>query len=371
MAFLIVARIRTALIVVGTLGLCGCAVVGPQAISGGRGVYAEVINVTEDEQILNAMVHMRYDQSFGMMSVASVTASLRFSARAGGNFGVGPSDAYAGNLVPISVGVAYEENPTISYKPLSGEDFQRRMLAPLSEEDLILLLAAVVHPGRVLSLAVSRVNGLRNPLLTGEPPQRDFARFIELYTGLREDGIMDYVEDPEPESEGESKSRPRYFWEFHDYADAHGDDVREFLDLLGIEKKADGSPIVLPVLQAVGSSTSAIHLNIRSAYRILKLLGDGIELPPSHVAAGVVEPAPESWPGGEPFLRVHSVETSWWDSRPEDASVAIRFRDRWFYIADSDVESKRAFLFLRTMIGMRLADPGADNQAPLLTVPVN
>lgn len=107
----LVARGRSALLVVCALALSGCAVVGPQAISGGRGVYAEVINITEDEQTLNAMVRMRYHQSFGMMSVASITASLRFSAQAGGNFGVGPSDAYAGNLVPLSVGVAYEENP--------------------------------------------------------------------------------------------------------------------------------------------------------------------------------------------------------------------------------------------------------------------
>jgi hypothetical protein len=185
--------------------------------------------------------------------------------------------------------------------------------------------------------------------------------------------VLGYVEAPVPDGESESEIErgTRYFWEIHDYADLHGDSVRELLDLLGIEKEVDGSPIVLPVLQAVGSSTSAIHMRIRSAWRILKLLGDGIELPPSHVAAGVVEPAPESWPGAEPFLRIQTAETSWWDSRPEDASVEIRFRDRWFYIADSDVQSKRAFLFLRTMIGMRLADPGASDKAPVLTVPVN
>ena len=38
------------------LGFCGCAVVGPQSITAGRGAYSEVINQTEDQQILNALV---------------------------------------------------------------------------------------------------------------------------------------------------------------------------------------------------------------------------------------------------------------------------------------------------------------------------
>ncbi len=57
---------RSALLGVVALGFCGCALVGPQSITAGRGVYAEVINRTEDEQILNVMVRMRYDETFGM-----------------------------------------------------------------------------------------------------------------------------------------------------------------------------------------------------------------------------------------------------------------------------------------------------------------
>ena len=231
----------------GALGFCGCAVVGPQSITAGRGVYAEVINRTEDEQILNVIVRQRYDETFGMISVASVTANLSFSAQAGTN---------VGNLVPLSAGVAYEENPTMSYVPLSGEDFMRRMLSPVSTSEWLLIGGPAKHPGYVFALAVRRVNGLRNPLLGEEPPSPEFARFVE------------------------------------------------------------------PVTWAV--------------------------------------------PEEERFITIRSSER-----RPDDATVRIRFRDRWFYIDATDTRSKRAFLFLRTFIGMRLADPGAAQQAPVLTVPVN
>ena len=90
----------TMLALLSALGFYGCAVVGPQSIAAGRGVYAEVINRAEDEQVLNVIVRQRYDETFGMMSVASVTANLRFSTQAGANIGIGDSDNYAGNLVP-------------------------------------------------------------------------------------------------------------------------------------------------------------------------------------------------------------------------------------------------------------------------------
>jgi hypothetical protein len=350
----------------GALGLCGCAVVGPRSISGGRGVYAETINITEDEQILNMIVRQRYDESFAMISVASVTASLRFGVQAGTNIGIGDSDNFAGNLVPLSVGVAYEENPTISYVPLSGDDFMRRMLSPVSTTEWLLVGGAAKHPGHVFDLAVRRVNGLRNRVLGEEPSSPDFARFVDLYGRLRRAGVLDIVQDPEPKLE-----REMYLWDIHDYEDAHGESLHEMLVLLGIEAKPDGSAIFLPVLTAPGSSSSAIHLETRSAVEVLRMFGAGVEIPAAHLEAGIVEPYSWKVPAGRRFITIRSSEKQWWGSRPDDAAVAIRFRDHWFYIDATDTNSKRAFQFLRTFIGMRLADPSATHRAPILTVPVN
>ena len=114
---------------------------------------------------MNVLVRLRYDETFDMLSVASITANLRISAQAATDIGIGNSDNYAGNLVPFSAGIGYEENPTISYVPLSGEDFTRRMLAPVSISEWILLGQNARHPGHVLSVAANRINGLRNPFL--------------------------------------------------------------------------------------------------------------------------------------------------------------------------------------------------------------
>jgi len=348
-------RAKSVLLVVGALGLCGCAAVGPQSITAGRGSYTEVINRTEDEQTLNMLVRLRYDETFGLMSVASVTANLQFSAQAAANIGIGDSDNYAGNLIPLSAGVAYEENPTISYVPLSGEKFTRRMLSPVSVDEWLLIGSGASHPGHVFSLAVRHVNGLRNPLFGEASPSPAFARFIELFDQLRLAGVLDIVAGPK------SKTGPEYFWYIHNYQEAHGDSVRELLGLIGIEVKPDVSPIILPFREAVGSSGAAIHVQTRSALDILRVFGTGIEIPPAHLEAGIVEPRSSA-------IRLITIRSS--PKRPENATVRIRFRDWWFYIDATDTQSKQVFMFLQTFIGMRLADPGAAQQAPLITIPV-
>lgn len=353
-------RARNAVLVVATLGLCACATIGPQSITAGRGAYAEVINNTEDEQILNVLVRQRYDETFGMMSVASITANLQFSTQVAANIGIGDSDNYSGNLVPLAAGVGYEENPTISYVPLSGEDFTRRMLTPVSAGEWILVGQNAEHPGQVFALAAKRVNGLRNSLLAAEPPSSAFKDFVELYDQLRRAGVLDIVQVAKTGSER------AYFWDIHDYEEAHGNGVLKLLDLIGIKVKLDGSAILLPIREAIGRSDSAVHVQTRSAYDVLRVFGTGIEIPPAHLEAGIVEPLRRAVPIQDRFITIRSSET-----RPDNATVRIRFRDHWFYIDATDTQSKRAFLFLRTFIGMRLADTGAAQKAPIITVPVN
>jgi hypothetical protein len=95
------------------------------------------------------------------------------------------------------------------------------------------------------------------------------------------------------------------------------------------------------------------------------VLGTGIDIPTAHLEAGIVEPLTSALPEERRFIRIRSS-----GKRPDDATVRIRFRDWWFYIDATDTQSKRAFLFLQTFIGMRLADLGAAQKAPVITVPV-
>jgi len=103
----------------------GCAGVGPRTLSHGRVDYNETINKTEDEQMLLSIVKGRYGETFSLLKVSGVAANVRFGARAGIDIGFGPSANYAGNLVPFSGLLTYEENPTITYAPVQGDMYFR------------------------------------------------------------------------------------------------------------------------------------------------------------------------------------------------------------------------------------------------------
>jgi hypothetical protein len=353
-------RTINVLLAVGVLGLCGCVVVGPRSITAGRAAYTEVINRTADEQVLNVIVRQRYDETFGMLRVASVTANMRFSARVEGQTGFSSNDGNRDNLVPFSAGISFEENPTISYVPLTGAKFNQEMLSSVTPMEWHLLSGPVKNPSVVLALALRRINGMRNPLPGEAPRPPGFSRFLELYDLLRRAQALDRVHHPEAGKDA------AFYWAIHDYKGKHVDSVREFLELLGIDAKPDGSTIVLPVRIAVGSSSSAVHVEGRSAFDVLRAFGAGIEVPPDHLQAGIVESLTFPVPEDE---RIFTIRSS--AEHPADATVQINFRDRWFYIDATDGKSKRAFAFLRTFIGLRLSDSETNQEGPVLTMPVN
>ena len=356
---------RIAVVVVCAIALGGCNTIGTRALSRGRGAYAEVITKTEDEQLLNIIVRERYDETTSMLAVASITASLRFRAQLGANVGVGDSSDVAGNLVPLSAGVAYEENPTISYVPLSGEDFMNRMLSPVPIGEWVLADGTVKRRDFSVALAVRHISGLRNPLIGEEAGSPRFGRFLELYTALRRSGVLHISRHLG------ATATAGFFWKFHGYDDEHSEKMRELFDLLGVNVRVDGSNISVPFRLDHGRSEDSVNVLTRSALDVIQVFGAGIEVPSDHLESGIVEPIKWTGPTSQPFITIRSSDGGWLASRPENATVAIRYRDNWFYIDSTDTRSKRAFLFLRTFIGIRLADPTSGQRAPVITVPVN
>ena len=54
---------------------------------------------------------------------------------------------------------------------------------------------------------------------------------------------------------------------------------------------------------------------------------------------------------------------------PSDAYLSVRYRDRYFFIDDRDLRSKRSFGLI--MMLSALAEGGADRVLPVLTIPTN
>ena len=56
-------------------------------------------------------------------------------------------------------------------------------------------------------------------------------------------------------------------------------------------------------------------------------------------------------------------------AEPADAFIAVPYRGRWFYIANSDLESRRTLGVLMSLIRLEIGAGTAQN-LPVLTLPV-
>jgi hypothetical protein len=60
------------------------------------------------------------------------------------------------------------------------------------------------------------------------------------------------------------------------------------------------------------------------------------------------------------------IQTS--SDRPRDAAVAVRARDAWFFVADSDLESKSTLSLLAQILALQSGK--VERVAPLVTLPL-
>jgi hypothetical protein len=332
----------------------GCNGMGRTALSAGRGSYNAVINRTEDEQILSMIVRQRYDETYGLLAVASVTANMKIGASLGANVGVGSDSSYAGNLVPFAAGATIEENPTISYVPMRGEQFVAKLLAPLSADHALLLARMSSDDIEALRMLVRRANGLVNPAYATSANGAEFDRFVDAYASLRNEGVLDVVQAADG----------TYELLIHDHAPSHADEIAELLRVLGIARSAPPrAELRVPLRFFVGSARAdGLDLETPSALEVIETAALGVEVPEEHLALGIARRT--SLDEGHRILVVHSSS-----GRPDTPSVAVEHRDHWFYIDARDARSKQSFKMLRTLIGLRLDDAGTQ-QTPVLTVPV-
>jgi len=341
--------------------MIGCSIAGPTSISRGRSDYTEVINRTDDEQLLMTIIRNRYGETFNTLAVTSVAASVRIKTNAGINVGVGPSDNYLGNLVPFSGGFAYEENPTISYMPIEGEQYIRQLLSPIPLDLLLLLTRAAKRPALAFRMLVTRVNDLWNPVFLKSPsakPDPRFNRFVELMTDLMDSGVLYFVKS--------SRKDIGFAVVIHDYAPTHTEKVKEKLSLLDLSMPEDGkTDIILPISLAVGESEwGGISILTRSVSDVIEIMSASIDVPEDHAGSGLALRYPRKGFGEEGIRIQHSRK------RPKHASVAVKYRESWFYIAETDQTTKLMFHIIRTLWSVRITETAAKSQTmPVLTIP--
>lgn len=341
-------------------GLVGCNTLGPEAIYSGRAAYNEAIEKTNNQQMFEVIVKNRFGESSGLLAVASVSANFRVTGSVNADFGIGNPANFAGNLVPLSTGAAYEESPTITYAPVAGKDFLAEIFGHLPLEFVVLMIQGGARADQAAVTLMRSINGLRNPAyLTPEVPQADprFLRMAELLGKLQRAELLSLATDGK---------------DSYAYITPHPNPeylamVDELADLLSLSRQSPSTTAYkVPIRLGIGTPKGhEILIETRSITELIKIASASMEVPDEQVQAGLAMPAPKLGPVGD-YVKIRSSQTA-----PENALVSSRMHGTWYYIAENDLASKLYFRLLERLTNARIADTARTNKAgPVLTLPV-
>lgn len=340
----------------------GCLRVPPSVMSRDSFDYGAAIGDSWKRMTLANVVRIRYADAPVFMNVASVinSYSVSGSLNAGASIPEGPPQ----NVYNLGATGNWSNAPTVSYQPLTGEQFARNLLRPIPPLSILQLMIARWSVEVIFPAAVRSVNGIRNStgLLPADP---QFDELLKLLGRIQRSGAIDLrirEGGGENSTDKDKKVTAIMVIRGEDIDPSLREDSRRVREILKLDPDAKDLEVVYGL---ISENPRQLAIATRSLFEIMLEFGAGIDVPEPHREDHRTLPLLGDQAGAaklEPLVHIRSGRI--W---PSDPYTAIEYKGYWFWIDDSDLKSKRLFLFL--MILSSLAESGQPAVAPVVTIP--
>ncbi len=341
--------------------LSACARLSPEVIQAGGNDYNVAIQSTNNEQLLLNLIRLKYRDTPFFLQVNSVSSQFRLFSEAGINAN------FQEQQIPESVGLSggfnFTEQPTVTYLPLHGNDFIQQLLAPISLENIILLANSGWSIERILRLTVKSMNGIPNaPTASGPTPSKapTFKTFHEAVNLLRR--LQSQAKIQFAYTADDNKKTANLL-----FSHSKDSDIKALQRLLHLDE-ADSYPLLV---QAGNSDRTSISLSTRSLLGVMYYLSHATDVPDADKTSGKVtittNEAGQEFDWATLTAGLFQIKSSTNPSQ-QDVAIGTNYRGSWFYIDDSDLESKTTFSLLTQLFSLQSGD--AEGITPVLTLPV-
>jgi hypothetical protein len=353
---------------IASLVLTGCSAVGPGSVVRDRFDYNRAISDSWKSQMLNNLVGIRYGEAPIFLDVVSVINQYEFQTQANLSASwqsplrvpTGNNNNINANTLGVGGSGSYTDRPTITYSPLSGEQFALGLMKPIVPTSILSLIQAGFPVDFIFRLSVQSINGVQNRYggtaraRTADP---DFYRLLEKWKQLQVSGAVAL----RVRKVNDEESLMIIFRK--NVAEETEADVAEVKKMLGLNAETREFKVVYG---AVALNNDEIAILSRSVLEIMIDLASYIEVPDTHIAEKRVAPTFKDkdrlGAPAVPLIRVHSSP-----KKPTDAYVSVPYQDYWFWIDNKDLPSKQ--LFSSLMFILTLAETGGKAGAPVVTIP--
>ena len=377
--------------------LSACSLYGPTLTPVSHVAYNEALQQSEQREVLLNLVRLRYIDRPEFLAISSISSQMQFQAQASLAGSFGDDQAASTRLVVPGAVVGYSESPTVIFSPQGGEEFIRRLVSPVDLDSLYLLTRYGWSLDRTLRLIVEDLNGIRNvstrEALTPEDTAslRQFNQIVDAMQSLYERRLIevDVTERWLSISERIPSDRVspddllkaaaegyRYDYDAESATYALEQQARRYV--LRIAPNAAATPELGSLLASLGLRAdqasyeidsaespetppgSAVTIRTRSMLASMVYLSTGVVVPESDPLGAIL--------GSSSLDELFRVVSS--EEPPDDAFVAVPYRGRWYHIEADDLESRRTFGLLASLIRLEISAGGAQN-VPVLTLPLS
>jgi hypothetical protein len=326
--------------------------------------YSSAVAGSWKRQTLLNIVKLRYHDSPIFLDVASIVSGyqLQTTVSASGTASIDPSSVPTiGSFLSFGAQGSFTDRPTITFVPLTGDQYIRGIVTPLRPEQVFSAVLAGWPAETILLTAVSSLNGLGNQRLAGATPRSadpGFLRVVRLIGSLFGSDVVGFrLAEGKP-----GGARTLMFFRRADLTERERADIDEVRRVLRLHPDATEFELVYGPTPA---SDRELAVQTRSLVQILLEIGGSVSVPASHIAEGRASPglADSAAAAERPsYMRIQSST-----ERSPHAFISVPYREHWFWIDDRDLPSKRSFALL--MMLFALADTGDKKAVPLLTIP--
>ncbi len=352
--------IRLALGFAVVAALTGCHHLGPKSVAVDRFDYSGAIADSWKQQTLLNIVKLRYMDLPVFVDVASIVAGYSMQTGVSVNGTLSSKSAVQGNFLAAGGQAIYTDRPTITYVPMTGEKFLRGLITPIDPKNIFFMLQAGYAADFILGLTVEGLNGVRNRSTMGGTVREADPEFVRALQLLREIQAAGAVGMRVEEDKAKNQTAVMFFRRDDIGPDivAKAAEVRRLLKLPAQEQKftLNYSP--------VRGADNVLAVNSRSMLQIMSAFASYTDIPKAHLKDHRAAPALEKT---EPDASRNPVSIHSGKDKPADAFASVHYRGYWFWINDSDWQTKRALTAV--MFFFTLADTGEPAKLPLITIP--
>jgi hypothetical protein len=341
----------------GVVAVPGCTSIGPTRLDRDQLDYTRVVSDASKRQTLFNLVRMRFGEPPAFISINQLVSGYTVQSTAQATVEAFPS-APPSSFWGLLGGVQYTDRPTFTLNPVTGEQFVHAYLRPFAPADVVPLIQGGVPVDKLFRLVVQSVGPLQNTHpLAGErrSASPEFLPILETLRVLQEGGALRVRVRREREG-------ARAFIGFDV---THAPALRPLVDRiyarLSVDPGAREVEIVYGGARDQGRRPE-IPVLTRSLLNVLSAVAAEIEVPEVAVREGRTLATLREPGAPRPMVVVRSD-----GSKPADSYAAVRVGSRWYWVDDTDYESKRAFSILELL--KSVAEGSRGLAAPVLTIP--